>query len=228
MTPKETFLDAFLSLAPWLDKKSKSELESLQSLFDLFPGKSLPEIVKQFVKFRKENRSAPSGMADRSRWFRAQVWPDDETPESADAILADFSKMAATKVKELGKLLDIYITGKTDGESFRRWLETGVKPLTEEERIENAIETAARQALSLRDQTLRELAPETKEAIMLIVTEVQKKYKVPGLKVFVAKLGYLIPRKATGPNIVKEIKMRLEDLAIARMKGAQIDDFGNG
>ncbi len=110
-------------------------------------------------------------------------------------------------------------------DAFERWLKTGVKPPTVEERLQAAVAPEIQAALELRDRARRELAPETIEPIILVAERVKTAYKTPGLALFMRGLD-VVPTAQSVAALVKELRNFLEDHALDRFKATKIRQLG--
>ena len=223
----ESFLDAVLSLAPYLDAKSKGELTALRELLSLFPGQSLKSAVAEWKKYQKTRLRSPEGFCDRVEAWRRGVGPEDSPREEIAELRADFLRMTAAQIKAVGKRFCIAVAAKTDADAFFRWLETGVRPPTPEERNRAGILERVEEARAVRDRSLTELASASAAEILAIADRVKSEFKVAGLRVFAEELGYP-PSKpnASAAAVLKSLRQALDDLALARFKAGQIDSFG--
>ena len=128
-------------------------------------------------------------------------------------------------MKAVAKKFDIALVDKNDVEAFERWLKTGVKPPTVEERLQAEIAPEIQAAVELRDHTRRELAPETIDRIMLVAERVKTAHKVPGLTLFMRGVD-VVPTAKTAAALIKELRNFLEDYALNRFKATQIRESG--
>ncbi len=174
------------TLKPFVSKDIQNEIDAVAKILELFPGKSLKELVSTFVKYQKERRTSPEGMADRLQHFRDQCWPEEETPESLEAILGDYRKLTAAKVKLMAKKLNINLNNPKDEAEIaavQSWLTGGPQPPTEAEKIAAVIQMQSQKILDLMDQR-RQKSISIDQCVAqckAIVTAVQKQYKQPGL-----------------------------------------------
>lgn len=225
MNDSNSFVNAMIQLSPWLDNKSKKEMQALQKLYELYPNRSLSEIVSLIENLLKFRRLSPEGFADRVHYYLNNSWPNDEPIENSAALISDFKKLNATSIKSIGKILKINIENKNDFEAFAHWLQTGVKPPDKDEKIRSELQAYAQKALQLRNLSIDELSAETIDSIIKIAKEVQQKFKCNGLKLFVEIMGYP-PKQRSAKLVLTMLEQRLQDLAMARFKAKEIDNLG--
>lgn len=224
----KSFLDAVLSLAPFLDASSKGELAALRELLDLFPGQSLKSVAAEWKKYQKARLCSPEGFGDRIDAWRHGVGPDGSPREELAALRLDFLQMTATQIKAVGKRFEIAVGAKTDADVFFRWLETGIKPPTPQEQDRAQILERVEEARTLRDRALAELSDESISEIVALAERVKAEFKVAGLRVFAEEFGYPPPKpNASTAAVLKSLRQALDNLALARFKAAQIDSFGD-
>lgn len=220
---KIPFLQSLQALAPHLNATAKKELDALVELTTLFRATSVAELKTALVKQRKAFAKTPEGFAARVADFKNGVAPDFGEPDAVETLVADFRKATGTTVKLLAKKFEIELVDKNDADAFERWLRTGVKPPTVEERLREKIEPEINAALELRDRSRRELAPETIERIMLVAERVKTTYKLPGLKLFMRGID-VVPTSKSAPAMLKELRRFLDVFAVNRFKATQIRD----
>ncbi len=218
---KVTFLQSLQALVPFLSANAKKELEALAELLAMFKTTSLAELKNALVKQRKNFLKTPDGFIARIEKFQNGETPDFGDPDTVETLVADFRKATASTVKAVAKKFDLALTDKKDADAFEHWLKTGVKPPTAEELLKGEIEPEIKRALELRDQTRRELAPETIRQILEVAERVKKTFKAPGLAIFMRGVD-AIPTAKTVAALMKELRDFLEDYALNRYKATQI------
>jgi len=222
---KKTFLEALQAFAPVLNAAAQKELKALVELFAMFRATSIVELKNALVKQRQTFAKTPEGFVARVADFQNGVAPDFGEPDTVETLVADFRKATNTLVKAVAKKFDIALADKNDADAFERWLKTGVKPPTVEERLQAEIEPEIQAALELRDQTRRELTAETIKQILVVAERVKKAFKAPGLALFMRGID-AIPTAKTTTALVKELRDFLEDVALNRQKATQIREAG--
>ena len=218
-------LQALQGFAPALNAAAKKELDALVELFSTFRATSIAELKNALVKERKAFAKTPEGFVARIADFQNGVAPNFGAPDSVETLVADFRKATGPTVKAIAKKFDVALVDKNDADAFERWLKTGVKPPTVEERLQAEIEPEIQAALELRDQTRRELTPETIDQIMLVAERVKTAHKIPGLALFMRGLD-VVPTAKSAAALVKELRNFLEDYALNRFKATQIRESG--
>ncbi len=221
---KKTFLEALQALAPVLNAAAKKELDALVELFAMFRATSIAELKNALVKQRKAFAKTPEGFVARIADFQNGVAPDFGEPDTVETLVADFRKATGPTVKLIAQKFEIELVDKNDADAFERWLKTGVKPPTVEERLQAEIASEIQTALELRDQTRRELAPETIKQILAVAERVKKAFKAPGLALFMRGID-AIPTAKTPASLIKELRDFLEDVAVNRQKAMQINQI---
>lgn len=229
---KSPLLQAFQALTPVLNAAAQRELKALEELLTTFQAASLVELKTELLKFKKTLQKerqklakTPEGFVARITDFQNGVVPEGGEPDTVETLVADFGKASNTLVKAVAKKFDIALVDKKDVDAFERWLKTGVKPPTVEERLQAEIAPEIDAALELRDQTRRELTPETIEQIMLVAERVKTVHKVPGLTLFMRGVD-VVPTAKTAAALIKELRNFLEDYALNRFKATQIRESG--
>ena len=221
---KKTFLEALQAFAPVLNAAAKKELDALVELFAMFRATSIAELKNALVKQRKAFAKTPEGFVARIADFQNGVAPDFGEPDTVETLVADFRKATGPTVKTIAKKFDIELVDKNDADAFERWLKTGVKPPTLEERLQAEIEPEIQAALELRDQTRSELASETIDQILVVAERVKKTYKAPGLVLFMRGIN-ATPTAKTPAALIKELHDFLKDVALNRQKAMQINEI---
>lgn len=221
---KKTFLETLQALAPVLNAAAKKELDALVELFAMFRATSIAELKNALVKQRKAFAKTPEGFVARIADFQNGVAPDFGEPDTVETLVADFRKATGPTVKLIAQKFEIELVDKNDADAFERWLKTGVKPPTVEERLQAEIASEIQTALELRDQTRRELAPETIKQILAVAERVKKAFKAPGLALFMRGID-AIPTAKTPASLIKELRDFLEDVAVNRQKAMQINEI---
>lgn len=221
---KKTFLEALQALAPVLNAAAKKELDALVELFAMFRATSIAELKNALVKQRKAFAKTPEGFVARIADFQNGVAPDFGEPDTVETLVADFRKATGPTVKLIAQKFEIALVDKNDADAFERWLKTGVKPPTVEERLQAEIASEIQTALELRDRTRRELAPETIKQILAVAERVKKAFKAPGLALFMRGID-AIPTAKTPASLIKELRDFLEDVAVNRQKAMQINQI---
>lgn len=229
---KSPLLQAFQALTPVLNAAAQKELKALEELLTSFQASSLVELKTELLKFKKTLQKerqklakTPEGFVARIVDFQNGVVPEVGEPDTVETLVADFGKASGPLVKAVAKKFDIALVDKKDVDAFERWLKTGVKPPTVEERLQAEIEPEIQAALELRDQTRRELAPETIDQIMLVAERVKTARKTPGLVLFMRGLD-VVPTAKSSAALIKELRNFLEDYALNRFKATQIRESG--
>lgn len=229
---KSPLLQAFQALTPVLNAAAQKELKALEELLTSFQASSLVELKTELLKFKKTLQKerqklakTPEGFVARIIDFQNGVVPEGGEPDAVETLVADFGKASGPLVKAVAKKFDIALVDKKDVDAFERWLKTGVKPPTVEERLQAEIEPEIQAALELRDQTRRELAPETIAQIMLVAERVKTAHKIPGLVLFMRGLD-VVPTAKSAAALIKELRNFLEDYALNRFKATQIRESG--
>lgn len=229
---KSPLLQAFQALIPVLNAAAQKELKALEELLTTFQASSLVDLKTELLKFKKTLQKerqklakTPEGFVARISDFLNGVVPEGGEPDSVETLVADFGKASGPLVKAVAKKFDIALVDKKDVDAFERWLKTGVKPPTVEERLQAEIAPEIDAALELRDQTRRELAPETIDQIMLVAERVKTTHKVPGLTLFMRGID-VVPTAKTAAALIKELRNFLEDYALNRFKATQIREAG--
>ncbi len=222
-TMPASFLDAIFDLAPWLGNDAKKELAALIDLLNLFPDLTLKEIVDEFKKYKKKRRSSPEGFLDRLKACIENIIIDGETPDDPEVLIRDFATLPATTIKSIGKKIDLTISSKKDVDIFAHWLRTGEKPPSAAELLRTNLEPFAQNVRAIRDNDITELSSERIKQIVAVIDEVKTKYKKEGVCLFAEMIGYPpLSAKDTMTAVIKMIRQRLSDLAIARLKAQQI------
>ena len=229
---KSALLQAFQALTPVLNAAAQKELKALEELLTTFQASSLVELKTELLKFKKTLQKerqklakTPEGFVARIADFQNGVVPEIGEPDTVETLVADFGKASGPLVKAVAKKFEIALVDKKDVDAFERWLKTGVKPPTVEERLQAEIEPEIQVALELRDQTRRELAPETIAQIMLVAERVKTTRKTPGLALFMRGLD-VVPTAKSAAALIKELRNFLEDYALNRFKATQIRESG--
>lgn len=229
---KSPLLQAFQALTPVLNAAAQKELKALEELLATFQAPSISELKTELLKFKKTLQKerqklgkTPEGFVARVVDFQNGVVPEIGEPDAVETLVADFGKASGPLVKAVAKKFDIALVDKNDVEAFERWLKTGVKPPTVEERLQAEIAPEIQAAVELRDQTRRELAPETIDQIMLVAERVKTAHKVPGLTLFMRGVD-VVPTAKTAAALIKELRNFLEDYALNRFKATQIRESG--
>ena len=221
---KKTFLEALQAFAPVLNAAAKKELDALVELFAMFRATSIAELKNALVKQRKAFAKTPEGFVARIADFQNGVAPDFGEPDTVETLVADFRKATGPTVKLIAQKFEIELVDKNDADAFERWLKTGVKPPTVEERLQAEIAPEIQAALELRDQTRRELTPETIKQILVVAERVKKAYKAPGLALFMRGIN-ATPTAKTPAALIKELHDFLKDVALNRQKAMQINEI---
>ena len=229
---KSALLQAFQALTPVLNAAAQKELKALEELLTTFQASSLVELKTELLKFKKTLQKerqklakTPEGFVARIADFQNGVVPEIGEPDTVETLVADFGKASGPLVKAVAKKFEIALVDKKDVDAFERWLKTGVKPPTVEERLQAEIAPEIAAALELRDQTRRELAPETIAQIMLVAERVKTTRKTPGLALFMRGLD-VVPTAKSAAALIKELRNFLEDYALNRFKATQIRESG--
>lgn len=230
---KSPLLQAFQALTPVLNAAAQKELKALEELLTTFQASSFVDLKTELLKFKKTLQKerqklakTPEGFVARVVDFQNGVVPEIGEPDTIETLVADFGKASGPLVKAVAKKFEIALIDKKDVDAFERWLKTGVKPPTVEERLQAEIEPEIQAALELRDQTRRELAPETIDQIMLVAERVKTAHKVPGLTLFMRGVD-VVPTAKTAAALIKELRNFLEDYALNRFKATQIRESGD-
>lgn len=229
-----TFLQALQALTPFLNATAKKDLLALEELLATFQASSIAELKTTLLKFKttleKERQKlgkTPDGFVARVVDFQnGATAAESGEPETVETLVADFGKASGPVVKAVAKKFDLALVDKNDVDAFERWLKTGVKPPTVEERLQAEIEPEILAALELRDQTRRELAPETIDQIMLVAERVKMTRKMPGLALFMRGID-VVPTTKSAAAMLKELRRFLEDFALNRFKATQIRESGD-
>lgn len=229
---KSPLLQAFQALTPVLNAAAQKELKALEELLATFQAPSISELKTELLKFKKTLQKerqklgkTPEGFVARVVDFQNGVVPEIGEPDSVETLVADFGKASGPLVKAVAKKFDLALVDKNDVDAFERWLKTGVKPPTVEERLQAEIASEIQAALALRDQTRRELAPETIDQIILVAERVKTAYKTPGLTLFMRGLD-VVPTAKSAAAMIKELRRFLEEFALNRFKATQIRESG--
>lgn len=229
---KVSFLQSLQALLPFLNAAAKRELDALEELLATFQATTIAELKTTLLKFKttlqKERQKlgkTPEGFVARITDFQNGVVPEGGEPDTVETLVADFGKASNTLVKAVAKKFDIALVDKKDVDAFERWLKTGVKPPTVEERLQAEIEPEIQSAVELRDQTRRELAPETIDQIILVAERVKTAHKMPGLALFMRGLD-VVPTTKSATAMLKELRRFLEEFALNRFKATQIRESG--
>lgn len=229
---KSALLQAIQALTPVLNAAAQKELKALEELLTSFQASSLVELKTELLKFQKTLQKerqklgkTPEGFVARIADFQNGVVPEVGEPDTLETLVADFRKATGPTVKQIAKKFEIALIDKNDADAFERWLKTGVKPPTVEERLQAEIAPEIQAALELRDQTRRELAPETIAQIMLVAERVKTAHKIPGLALFMRGLD-VVPTTKSAAAMIKELRNFLEDYALNRFKATQIRESG--
>lgn len=222
---KTTSLVEFLrAVAPAVNAKVGAEIAELEKLLTAFGATSIRELSGPILKERDKWRKSPEGFAARIADFLAAQDAGTEAPETVETLVADFAKATGTTVKAVAKKFGIELADKNDAPDFERWLRTGVKPPTLEEKLRDQIAPEIELALELRDQTRRELAPETIDQIVAVAERVKTAFKLPGLALFMRGID-CVPTSKTAAAAMKELRRLLEDFALNRTKATQIREM---
>lgn len=230
---KPTLLQALQAFAPVLNAAAQKELGALEELLTTFQAPSFLELKTELLKFQKTLQKerqklakTPEGFVARIADFQNGVSPDFGEPDTVETLVADFGKASGPVVKAVAKKFAIALVDKKDADAFERWLKTGVKPPTVEERLQAEIAPEIQAALELRDQTRRELTPETIEQIILVAERVKTAFKTPGLALFMRGLD-VVPTTKSAAAMIKELRRFLEEFALNRFKATQIRESGD-
>ncbi len=224
----QSFFTALHALDPFLNPDGKKELNALDELLVLFPGRNLNQIVAEFKKYLKVRCKSPEGFCDRIRNFlNSAPDTDGSASETVESLTADFKTLTGPVVKALAKEYDLNLGSKNDFSAFEHWLRTGVKPPTAAELVEKELIALVQEAEAIRNENRDELSQDNVDRIVNMADRIKTKYKIDGLVLFMNKMGYnALPSKKTGPNLLKFLRQNLEDLAISRQKAAQIEQIG--
>ncbi len=220
-----SFLQSLAALTPHLNAPAKKDLAALANMMSLFHVNSFAELHTALVKQRQAFMKTPEGFAARIADFQSGVVPEIGAPDTVETLVADFRKATGATVKLIAKKFAIELVDKNDADAFERWLKTGVKPPTVEERLQAEIEPEIRAALELRDQSRRELAPETIERVLEIAKRVKTARKIPGLALFMRGIG-VVPTTKSATAMLNELRRFLEVFAVNRFKATQIRESG--
>lgn len=230
---KSPLLQALQALTPVLNAAAQKELKALEELLATFQSPSISELKTELLKFKKTLQKerqklgkTPEGFVARVVDFQNGVVPEIGEPDAVETLVADFGKASGPLVKAVAKKFELALVDKNDVDAFERWLKTGVKPPTVEERLQAEIEPDIQAALELRDQTRRELAPETIDQIILVAERVKTAYKTPGLELFMRGLD-VVPTAKSAAAMIKELRRFLEEFALNRFKATQIRESGD-
>ncbi len=211
-------------IAPAVDSNIRKEIVELEKLLTAFGATSIRELSGPILKERDKWRKSPEGFAARIADFLAAQDAGTEAAETVETLVADFAKATGTTVKAVAKKFGIELADKSDAPDFERWLRTGVKPPTLEEKLRDQIAPEIDLALELRDQTRRELASATIDQMMVVAERVKTTFKLPGLALFMRGID-CVPTSKTAAAAIKELRLFLEDFALNRLKATQIREM---
>ncbi len=157
-------------LMPVLSKAAARELEVLQQMYKLFPGRTTPEILKQVRALDELLSQFPElTLAEMAKAVRAHIDSQRNAPaavisrvrakmqnasdESVEEIEQSLRKMTTTELKKVGKSFDLELAGNKAAlvESITVWINSGgtIRPKTKAELAANAVQHYVSQAKPL-------------------------------------------------------------------------------
>src|SRR5262249_41685034 len=124
--------------------------------------------------------------------------------ETADAVLQDISTLKATDLKQLGKALELEVTGAKAAmvETFRLWLTSGgtVAPLSAEQRAEQEVA----QHVGDLVERMRVIDAQVAEEVIRRAEIAAKELSKEAFEAFGNRIG--IPVKGTKAKMLQQIK----------------------
>lgn len=216
------------TIAPYLNKDLLKEANALCELCQTFDVVNIKDLGKLILEWKKKEKKSPEGIASRVKAFIQAQSKDEQPKETLEAITDDFKKLSATAVKTLGKTLSINLVDKNDVDIFVNWIQTGTKPPTAEEKLQQELQETVAQAIQLLDSNLIELSQESIDQILDIAESVSKKHKIIGLKQFIYGLHYE-PIGKSKKAMLKDFSAQLHSEMLSRFKmhgtTESFDDF---
>ena len=218
---KQPVIERLEALEPLLESSLSKEMKSLIELLRKFKSESVADLTKAIEPLRKEFFASPQALAARIQAYQDSKAKGEIPEETVDDLVRDFSTAAAKTIKDLSKKLGVHFVDKKSAPLFRRWLETGETPPSEEELLAGSVQSYVDTARAILNESSDELTKDAFDRILGVADSVYKDCKLAGLKLFVVQLGFDVQKK-TKAEILKSFKLGLTDLAMTRHKRTQI------
>jgi formate dehydrogenase maturation protein FdhE len=209
----QTMPNPFTPLIPVVNATVKKEIEALDSLFRIFPEKSLAEIAKQVEQLQEEAQGGIKQVVDRLIKKVA-----GESSESVDTILKSLNKLPTKEVKEVCKELgfDNSANKKQIVADIERWLTSGglEKPLSKEERLAEFVQPYVLRAQPL----LKQVDPDKADALLKVVDEAYKDKQLgkDGLEQFAKGLDITV--SGTKATMKKQLRDTINKLSVSHVQ----------
>ena len=227
-TNDTTLVEMMRQLAGMLNSKLQKELRALADVMTELEVDSAAELKKEVLALKKTADAAAKNAAkapssadafvERVRAFLdSKSDPNSNWQSNVDALVADFQKLTAAKIKAVGKALDLNVAAKSDAQDFETWLRFGKKPASAEEKFAQDLKQYVDEAIAIRDSSDMEISEDSIAKILAISEEVQKKHKIPGLLAFVQQLGLESASGKSAAKLRDQLKTFLINISIDRL-----------
>ena len=227
-TNDTTLVEMMRQLAGMLNSKLQKELRALADVMTELEVDSAAELKKAVLALKKTADAAAKNAAkapssadafvERVRAFLdSKSDPNSNWQSNVDALVADFQKLTAAKIKAVGKALDLNVAAKSDAQDFETWLRFGKKPASAEEKFAQDLKQYVDEAIAIRDSSETDISEESIAKILSISEEVQKKHKIVGLIAFIQQIGLEKPIGKSATKLRDQLKTFLIEYSIDRL-----------
>ncbi len=214
LTQQTNLLQFLQTLVPFLSSDMKKEVKALVDLFTAFQVTNAKDLAAPILDIQKKLRKSPEGIVARVKEYLAAKENNTPTTESVEELASDYRKLSAASIKTVAKQLDLNLADKKDEQFFVNWLQTGVKPPTQEERLQQELQNDIDEVVKLHEEMELDLKTENIEKIINVAESVYKKYKLDGLKHLVRAL-HEEPVGKTKKAIVENLRGSLKELLMS-------------